>query len=105
MNNWYTEELSTRYSSQKSFYGKAQLIYEESNGILIIKLKSYNTIVAQITKTLTNIIYEHFGFYSVTTSRHQKAFFLYFGLSESQYKQLQKQYKIIEEINDETESN
>lgn len=60
-------ELSARYDSRKSFYGKAQVI---NYGGGYMELKSYNTIVSRVD----NGKVEHLGKYSQTTSRHQKEF-------------------------------
>ena len=60
-------ELIPRYDSRKSFYGKAHVIIEDDG---TIKLLSYNTIVSQCV----NGVIEHFGKYSITTSRHQREF-------------------------------
>ena len=60
-------ELESRYSSQQSFYGKAKVI-DLMNGIYL--LQSYETIVAKADHGKV----ETFGYYSNTTSRHQKEF-------------------------------
>lgn len=60
-------ELTTRYDSRKSFYGKAHVIDYE-NGTK--ELQSYNTIVSRCT----NGKVEHLGRWSQTTSRHQREF-------------------------------
>lgn len=63
--NFY--ELSARYDSRKSFYGKAQVI-EYSDGSHA--LKSYNTIVSREKGGKV----KHLGKWSNTTSRHQREF-------------------------------
>lgn len=65
-------ELTPVFDSRKSFYGKAQVLVDENGAYW---LKSYNTIVAKCT----NGTYESFGYYSATTSRHQKEFKLQFA--------------------------
>lgn len=65
-------ELTTKYDSRKSFYGKAQVI-DYGNGYM--ELKSYNTIVSRVN----NGKVEHLGKWSVTTSRHQREFERQFG--------------------------
>ena len=60
-------ELSPRYDSRKSFYGKAQVI-DHGNGYM--ELKSYETIVSFVDNGKVT----HNGRYSMTTSRHQKEF-------------------------------
>lgn len=63
----YIFELSARYDSRKSFYGKAHVIDHE-NGVF--ELQSYNTIVSRCI----NGVVEHLGEWSQTTSRHQREF-------------------------------
>ena len=60
-------ELSARYDSRKSFYGKAHVI---NYGGGYMELKSYDTIVSCVD----NGKVKHFGKYSQTTSRHQREF-------------------------------
>lgn len=79
-------ELIPRYSSRKSFYGKARVIYNNN----IIELKSYSTIVARITRLKDKTIYEYLGHYSATTTSHQKEFFKQNGLSDLKIKELFK---------------
>ena len=61
-------ELTTRYDSRKSFYGKA-MVEEYDDGHLV--LRSYGTRVAEITPEGKYISY---GSWSQTTSRHQREF-------------------------------
>ena len=63
----YTFELTARYDSLKSFYGKAHVIDHE-NGVL--ELMSYSTIVSRCE----NGKVQHLGEWSQTTTRHQKEF-------------------------------
>lgn len=60
-------ELTTRFDSRKSFYGKAHVIDHE-NGV--VELQSYDTIVSRCV----NGVVEHLGRWSQTTSRHQREF-------------------------------
>ena len=60
-------ELSARYDSRKSFYGKAMVIEHEDG---TRELKSYGTIVSREKEGKV----EHLGKWSATTSRHQKEF-------------------------------
>lgn len=60
-------ELTARFDSRKSFYGKAHVI-DYGNGIY--ELQSYNTIVSRCK----NGKVEHLGKWSQTTSRHQREF-------------------------------
>lgn len=66
-------ELTARYDSRKSFYGKAHVI-ELDNGTL--QLQSYNTIVGEIKNG------EYFQLWdgkSQTTTRHIKEFIRQFA--------------------------
>ena len=60
-------ELTARYDSRKSFYGKAHVIYHEDG---TLELQSYNTIVSRCKDGKV----EHLGKWSQTTSRHQREF-------------------------------
>ena len=60
-------ELSPRYDSRKSFYGKARVIDHEDG---TIELQSYDTIVSRCV----NGKVEELGKWSATTTRHQKEF-------------------------------
>lgn len=60
-------ELTARFDTRKSFYGKAHVIDHE-NGV--VELQSYNTIVSRCV----NGVVEHLGRWSQTTSRHQREF-------------------------------
>lgn len=60
------EYLQARYDKRKSFYNKAKVIREDNS----IKLKSYDTIVAEIKDKVLHI----FGGYSQTTKRHIREF-------------------------------
>ena len=60
-------ELTTRYDSRKSFYGKAHVIdYQDGT----LELQSYSTIVSRCV----NGKVEHLGKWSMTTTRHQREF-------------------------------
>lgn len=65
-------ELTARYDSRKSFYGKAHVIDHE-NGTL--ELQSYDTIVSRCV----NGVVEHLGKWSQTTTRHQNEFYKQFN--------------------------
>lgn len=60
-------ELSPRFDSRKSFYGKANVLVYDDGSLL---LRSYNTIVSKYE----NGIVEEYGRYSQTTTRHQREF-------------------------------
>ena len=60
-------ELSPRYDSRKSFYGKARVIDHEDR---TLELQSYDTIVSRCV----NGKVEELGKWSATTTRHQKEF-------------------------------
>lgn len=66
-------ELSARYDSRKSFYGKAHVI-ELDNGTL--QLQSYNTIVREIKN---GKYFQLWDGKSQTTTRHIKEFIKQFA--------------------------
>ena len=76
--------LNPVHDSRKSFYGKAIVIHEGGK----IKLRSYNTIVAEIEGTEATI----HGFYSATTTRHIKDFLYQNGFEIGTKAQLEKMY-------------
>ena len=61
-------ELSARFDSRKSFYGKAKVI-EHDNGT--IQLQSYNTIVCEIVGGVFRMLWNG---RTQTTTRHIKEF-------------------------------
>ena len=67
-------ELTARYDSRKSFYGKAHVIDHE-NGT--IELQSYNTIVARIEDG--KVTQNDLNVYSQTTNRHIREFLKQFA--------------------------
>ena len=83
-------ELSCRYDSRNSFYGKAQVVEKEGER----KLYSYGTLVAKVYNNWDKTIYEYYGKYSQTTTRHQKEFFKQEGLSDKEIKELFKNGKL-----------
>jgi hypothetical protein len=60
-------ELSAKYDCRKSFGGKAQVIETVENDYTVLRLKSYETIVAEIIGGGKPRV---FGLYSDTTTRH-----------------------------------
>lgn len=90
-------ELSCRYDARQSFYGKAQVrVCEKSDKIEHLELLSYGTLVANYVyyKDENKKVYEYFGKYSQTTTRHQKEFFKQQGLDDTQIKELFKNGKL-----------
>lgn len=89
-------DLSCRYDSRQSFYGKAKVEQraEIQDGVLynIYELYSYGTLVARITENTETgkATCEYLGKYSQTTTRHQKEFFKQYGLSDKEIKELWK---------------
>ena len=85
--------LDCVYDTRKSFYGKAKVndVYNDNSVLVLI---SYNTEVAQITKNKNKRVYNYFGKYSQTTTRHQKEFFKQNGLNDEEIKDLFKNGKI-----------
>lgn len=83
-------ELTPQYDTRKSFYKKAQIRRHEDEHAKTRQLLSYNTLVANIVEYKDKIIFENFGKYSQTTTRHQKEFFKHYGLTDEQIKELFK---------------
>ena len=76
-------KLNSIYSSQKDFYGKANVIVEGAE----TKLKSYHTIVAvKQGKTI-----QVKGWYSKTTAIHINEFLQQNGVSKLNKKQMEEQ--------------
>ncbi len=67
MENTIVYELTARFDSRKSFYGKAHVI-DHGNGV--VELMSYSDIVSRCVDGKI----EHLGTWSQTTSRHQREF-------------------------------
>ena len=78
------QELKTEFDARKSFYGKANVRFEEDKTIL----QSYNTDVAYIKedKAIVKVIY------SQTTFRHIKEFLKQNGFKADTKQQILKDY-------------
>lgn len=83
-------ELKPIHDSRASFYGKATIKDETTNGDSWIRLISYKTEVAKINKQKTQAIVN--GTYSTTTLRHIKEFLLQNGFKAENKKQILKDY-------------
>ena len=83
-NNQSGTKLTPSYSSQRSYYGKANV--REENGKQI--LKSYTTDVAEIENGRARV----FGLYSNTTTRHIKDFLKQNGFKAENSKQIMQDY-------------
>lgn len=92
MEERYEYYLDCRYDSRKSFYKKAKVRVYENDDIEHLELISYGTLVANCVnyKKENRIVCEYFGYYSGTTTRHQKEFFRQVGLFDRQLKELWK---------------
>lgn len=97
-------ELSCKYNTRNSFYGKAIVKKTKNKNIEDLQLFSYGTLVARITKVLPFINYFIFD-YNVngktktqTTTRHQKEFFKQNGLSDKEIKELFKNGVLEKEV-------
>ncbi|MBQ2350441.1 MAG: hypothetical protein II393_04180 [Cytophagales bacterium] len=89
-------ELSCRYDSRKSFYGKAKMLEQQMSDWREIDLYSYDTLVAKIVEVYNKSIkYICYGKYSQTTTRHQKEFFRQYGLDDKQIEELFKNGTIV----------
>ena len=89
-------ELQCQYDTRKSFYKKAFIRETETKEVLHGELISYNTLVANYVyyKEQNKKVFEYFGKYSQTTTRHQKEFFKQEGLTEKEIQKLFKNGKI-----------
>lgn len=85
-------ELVPRYSSKKSFYGKAKIKEIEDDEAKGYLLYSYGTLVAIYSeyKNINKKIYNYIGHFSMTTTSHQKEFFKQYGLNDSEIKEVIK---------------
>ena len=92
-------ELSCRYDSRQSFYGKAQVETTRTTYEQTQDLYSYGTLVASIVDNFNNMTrkYIYNGKYSQTTTRHQKEFFKQNGLCDKEIKELFKNGTLIKE--------
>ena len=78
-------ELTTKYDTRNSFYGKAKV---EDKGNNVFVLWSYKTLVAEVNDGHPVL----YGKWSSTTTRHQKEFLKqYANVSEEEFKALQKE--------------
>lgn len=94
-------ELECKFDTRQSFYGKAKVnVNEKSDKVEHLELLSYGTLVANYVyyKDTNKKVYEYFGKYSQTTTRHQKEFFKQLGLSDKQIKELFKNGKLEIEV-------
>ena len=93
-------DLDCRYDTRASFYKKAKVEEYEDNNVKTLHLLSYGTFVANIVyyKNENRVVYEYFGRYSQTTTRHQKEFFRQNGLSEREIKELFKNERLEKEL-------
>ena len=97
MENLY--DLSCRFDTRNSFYGKAQVKETYYIGLYLLELYSYGTLVAKIEETENKKTYIYYGKYSQTTTRHQKEFFRQNGLNDKEIKELFKNDTLIKENN------
>jgi hypothetical protein len=93
-------DLDCRYDTRASFYGKARVEEYEDENARTLHLLSYGTFVANIVyyKNKNKKVYEYFGRYSQTTTRHQKEFFRQNGLSDKEIKELFKNDRLEKEF-------
>lgn len=100
MKKMYGYELECQFDTRKSFYGKAFVVGYDTKSIEHKELQSYNTLVANYVyyKNKNKKVYEYFGKYSQTTTRHQREFFKQLGLSEKEIKELFKNGKLEKEF-------
>ena len=93
-------ELSCRYDTRQSFYGKAQILEQDigTTGFKEKVLYSYGTMVAKIIIGEDKTKYIYYGKYSQTTTRHQKEFFRQNGLTDKEIKELFKNGTLEKEV-------
>ena len=84
--------LECVYDKRKSFYKKAKVESIKTSFEQTKDLFSYNTLVARVHFDFVKMIitYNFFGFYSQTTTRHQKEFFKQNYLNDEEIKELFK---------------
>jgi len=92
-------ELSCRYDTRQSFYGKAQVEIKQYDNFIATILYSYGTEVASIEEYKCFTKYYYNGQYSCTTTRHQKEFFKQNGLSDKEIKELFKNGELERGVN------
>lgn len=92
-------DLQCRYDARKSFYGKARVMEQTMTDWKEIDLYSYNTLVARVLETEKTKKYIYNGYYSQTTTRHQKEFFRQLGLTDREIKELFKRGVLVIEYN------
>lgn len=86
----YEYYLDCRFDSRASFYKKAKVLVYGNDDVEHLELQSYSTLVANYVyyKKEKRKVFEYFGCYSQTTTRHQKEFFRQLGLTENELKEL-----------------
>ena len=89
--------LECRYDARQSFYKKAYVREEENESVIHKELVSYSTMVANYVyyKKTKKEVFEYFGNFSQTTTRHQKEFFRQNGLNDKEIKKLFNEGKLI----------
>lgn len=82
--------LNCEYDSAKSFHNKAKVRVYETDDIEHLELVSYDTLVANYVyyKNEHKRVFEYFGKYTDTTTRHQKEFFRQLGITDKGLKEL-----------------
>jgi len=92
----YEYNLNCKYDKRASFYGKARVRVYADEIVEKEELLSYGTLVANYVyyKKENKKVYEYFGCYSQTTTRHQKEFFRQLDLTEEEIKELWKNKRL-----------
>lgn len=93
-------DLDCQYDTRQSFYGKARVHETYQDNVQHMELLSYGTLVANYVyyKNEGKKVFEYFGKYSQTTTRHQKEFFKQLGLTEKKLKELFKNGRLESEV-------
>jgi hypothetical protein len=89
-------DLECQFDTRQTFHGKAKVHETCQDNVQHMELLSYDTLVANYVyyKNENRKVYEYFGKYSQTTTRHQKEFFKQLGLSDKRIKELFKNGKL-----------
>ena len=92
--------LETQYDARKSFYKKAYIETQKNDFEQTKDLYSYNTLVASVSYNFDKNckIYNFYGRFSQTTSRHQREFFKQEGLNDKEIKLVFDSGELVKEV-------
>lgn len=87
-------DLMCQFDTRQSFYEKAKIKETKRKEVIHKELLSYDTLVASYTEYKDKKVFEYFGKFSQTTTRHQKEFFNQLGLANKEIEELFKNGKM-----------